>query len=632
MRAGTSTAQIGLSLKFDGKENGSKEAAPSKEFFAVASSPDEAFQSFLKGYTPEQKELLVKNKDAIFEQCHSHLGLDSSPKKYSEKDSRLILETLHTTVYACAQIPEGLITKGDRFESDIADADNPSKISSVIPARNLLRHIVRGTEIHGSDERYHKGLELVQYALEEKKDEGLLRELRIEMRAILLRIAERLVKKEEEKQKTDTTTPPANEKNYEILISNLLAAYPFVDPTDAPIEIPQKMPNGSWKTVMYDIKKIDISPQSGLLSLLLKDKDRIYAYGLTPRDNKEAQSQLLLMGTTYTTGQGAGLSVLNNFRPRNSVGEGHDTTLLDKWINTQEKVKVTGHSQGGTIAMITAARHPEKISHADCLNPTALTHATLNHLNQQWLSKEKAKRPSIHVYAQQGDPVFPLEDGFLEGTRLFRIIPGVNKKSNLKWFIPSFIQKATEAHLHHMAGYESSLILEMNAQKENFTGWREFRADIKGALNWILYPFMYADFATHLLVRNAKEWCLEKLPKPVTTAIAVLGYIPYYATKFILDKVLVSAIKVPLLMTAVILTGLFSSASIGVKKLLGSCFSQEPPSLTSNPEPVSPAQKQYIAPAYTNSPSPRRELTQSTPANQYTPTPAPALTITRRQP
>lgn len=619
MLAQQSTIKIGQSLSFIESKN-LKETP-------VATTPDDAFQLFLKAYSPEQIKLLDKNKEAIFKQCHSHLSLDNNIKKYSEKDSRLVLQTLHKTVYSCAYIPAGLIRKGDKLESDQLNPDSQYKIDTAIPARNLLRHIVRGTEIHGSDERYHKGLDLVQHALENKKNEELLKDLRLEIKYIFKNIAERLVKKDDEKQNPEPVKAPANEKQYEILISNLLAAYPFVDPTNEPIEIPQKMPNGSWKNVIYDVKKIDISPQSGLLSMLLKDKDRIYAYGMTPRDNKEAQSQLLLMGTTYTTGQGARLSVLNNFRPRHSVGEGHDMTHLDKWVNTQEKIKVTGHSQGGTMAMIAAARHPSKITHADCLNPTALTNATLDSLNKKWLSTDKAKRPSIHVYAQQGDPVFPLENGFLEGTRLFRVIPGVNKKSNLKWFIPSFIQKATEAHLHHVAGYESSLILEMNAQKESFTSWREFRSDIKGALNWILYPFMYTDLATHLFVRNCKEWCLKHLPKPITMGATVIGYIPYYATKFLLDTVLVNAIKIPSLIAALVVTAFCSSASIGLKKCWTSIFGEQPSAATSQPNNNSPKKHLALtyAPHQTQTPSQKKDnapIVPSNPSHQDTHTPS----------
>jgi pimeloyl-ACP methyl ester carboxylesterase len=530
---------------------------------SLPGSPDAAFQSFLTKYSEQQKALLMKNKTMLLEQCHDRLALPHDQNKYSPSESRQVLSTLEKMIFSCAHIPEGLITHGDQLEKDQLDKDN-NVIDFDIPARNLLRHLVRGTEIKESDCKH--SLAFVQHALEKEKHEGLLKSLRVELKNILLRIADRVIPDEKDEKQKPTSVD--EQKNYEILVSNLLAAYPFIDPVeDESIIIPQRKPSGGWKRVEYKINKIDLSPQTGLLSWLLKDKDRIYAYGMAPKADKEAESQLSLMGTTYTSGQGAWLSGLRNFNPDQSVGEGHDMTNLDKWMKNQAKVKVTGHSQGGTLAMIVAATHHDKVTRADCLNPTALANATLERLNPAWLKLADEKKPAINVYAQQGDPVYPLENGFLKGTRLLRVIPGSEKSSSLKWYIPKFIQKATEAHLHHIAGRDSSLIIEMDADKENFTSGREFRANMKGAINRVLYPFMYLDLVSHLATRNAKEWCIDNLPKAVTYPAAIIGAIPYYATKFVVDKIATPAIKFPVLIVSLLLTALYSGASIGIKKL-----------------------------------------------------------------
>lgn len=492
-------------------------------------SPDDAFMQQLVNRSAQELKLL---------DCHTDLP-----------------------VYSCASIPEGLITNGDQLQGDVLNKNN-QVIDFDVPARNLLRYIVRGTEINGS--KHKEGLAFVQHALEEKKHPGLLKALRKELKNILEQIAKRVVKKDDFSEYVS----PDQQTHYEILVSNLLAAYPFIDPEDNEfITIPQKMKNGEWKRIEYKLNEIDISPQTGLLSYLIKPEDKIYAYGMVPKEDKKAESLLSLMGTTYTTGQGENLSVLRNFNPNHSVGEAHDMTKLGEWIKKQTKVKVTGHSQGGTLAMIVAAKYPAQVSRADCLNPTALTHATLKRLNPEWNKLSKENKPHIYVYAQQGDPVYPLENGFLSGTRLLRVIPGSEKCSELKPFIPRFIQRASEAHLHHFVGRETSIILEMDAKTENFTGWREFRAAIKSALNWCLFPFMYTKLVGHLITRNMKEWCQANFHKYVNWAGAFFGFIPYYAIKFAIVKIITPAIKLPVLISGILLTALASAIVIGATKL-----------------------------------------------------------------
>ena len=60
---------------------------------------------------------------------------------------------------------------------------------------------------------------------------------------------------------------PSDEKQYEIFQTNFLAMYPFMDPQNgSTINVPQKI-NEEWFLVTYTVQRLDISPQSGPLSV-----------------------------------------------------------------------------------------------------------------------------------------------------------------------------------------------------------------------------------------------------------------------------------------------------------------------------------------------------------------------------
>ncbi|MCZ6925320.1 MAG: hypothetical protein O7D30_08465 [Rickettsia endosymbiont of Ixodes persulcatus] len=320
----------------------------------------------------------------------------------------------------------------------------------------------------------------------------------------------------------------------------LLALYPFVDPQEnEKIILPQKI-NGQWIRVEYQFEKIDISPQTGLLAKWLEDKDRIYAYGLRPSTDAhpDAESHLLLMGTTYPTGQGAALGNIYNFLPGNSVGEGHDTTHLDAWIKNQAgKVKVSGQSKGATMAMITAVRHPNKVSEAHCLNPTALNLRTLNRLERQWDSL--AQKPQINIYDQNYDPVFPLENGFLKDVNIYKIYPDKTDISSYFRYMPSFMQRAYEAHIHNFAGRESALVLRGSIHRENISRKREFFGDMKEGINVVIFPLGYLHLYTKLRTRH---WHAA-FKKPIVAAESIL------------NKVLCVALLPPIMLLSAIISG-----------------------------------------------------------------------------
>lgn len=302
-----------------------------------------------------------------------------------------------------------------------------------------------------------------------------------------------------------------DEKKYEIFQNQLLSSYPFWDPdTKINIFLPQKI-NGQWSKIEYKWGKHDISPRSGLLASLLRDENRIYAYTLEPVSSDEAKSHLLLMGTTYPSGQGADLAALENFRPFNSVGEGHNLKLVFEWLDKQKdkSVNITGHSKGATMAMIVAALYANKINYASCLNPAGLSDSTLKHLNTIWLTIPKKIRALIEVFVQKGDPVFPLEKGFLEDTKITKVIASDSENPAFNFTIfgcPLPFRTNYQAHIFIGAGHPQGIFLDSKLEKENNSYLRQYFNDIKFVYNFFVYSQKYTSLVVSYLYRDLKEF------------------------------------------------------------------------------------------------------------------------------
>lgn len=386
-------------------------------------------------------------------------------------------------------------------------------------ARNLLRYLLRGTPARNSAEGHHykEALAALEQCLGVEKRPELLEGLRTEIDIVFENAANWIIAEEKLAQGSEEKKLSFDQKSkqFNIFIHSLLALYPFLYPDiNKPITIPQKVHN-LWEKVTYDLQRLDISPQKNpkmgkkkWLASIIEDQDRIYAYGLTPRNNadNDKESHLLLMGTPHPTGQGSDLAVLYNFSIGESVGEGHDTDNIDEWIKNQgNKIVVSGQSKGATMAMITAARYPGKITTAHALNPAALNYWTLRRLQKQWDDVPVDNRPLINVYAQTKDPVFCLDNGFLQGTKIYRIFPNSSKDpviSNFKSFVPSAIQRRTDAHIQNFCGRSAVTVVEGNIAKYNNDRKREFFSDVKMAINIVNFPIQYVNLMANIGMRK----------------------------------------------------------------------------------------------------------------------------------
>lgn len=480
---------------------------------AVADSKlDEVFNRFLLSCL--NINIVQQNKQAILQQACDNLGLAYSG--HTDAELNCIARELKEMVYVDGYGLPRLFSEGDELEADLVcvqESKTEDQLDLNIVARNVLRNIFRGTVLN-SDPKYLSGLGVALKNIEKEKNPKFFAALRAETHKVLSNVCEQVVGTKEEKEEFSF-----NITQFKIFLSNLLSIYTFFDPIEnEAITIPQDIPGLGWMRVSYRLNKIDISPKTGLLSLLIEDQDRMYAYTLTPQEGSPptAVSHLLLMGTTFQTGQGSALAALYNYFPRHSVGEAHELSLVSAWIKKEgmtRKIHVSGLSKGATMAMIVAAMHPDIVVQADCLNPTGLCHETLNRLMPLWLKACANSIPIINVYAQAGDPVFPLENGFLPGTNIYRILTDAAQCSAQFSYVPQFLQRIFESHVNNFAGRKNIFIIKVNLDSQNHTLRREFFADVKGGVSWVVFPIKYMHYASALCMRKVRA-CITRDVEP----------------------------------------------------------------------------------------------------------------------
>ena len=186
------------------------------------------------------------------------------------------------------EVPTPLTSQSDRYR---------------IHARNLLRHLVRGTglvEVDGSSYSTSPlaNAEIIDSLFVKRKKE-LMQALRFEIQAMLNKAFDWISDENNGNASTEVLdTNPSTREQCEVFLKHILAIYPFFDPQPGEkVEIPTKI-DGKWSKVPYIFERIDISPTKGPLSWVLEDEDRIYAFGLKTT-TQGANNHLLLMVTTY---------------------------------------------------------------------------------------------------------------------------------------------------------------------------------------------------------------------------------------------------------------------------------------------------------------------------------------------
>ena len=236
--------------------------------------------------------------------------------------------------------------------------------------RNFIKHIFSGTALSSKMINW----DFVKSLLF-TKNESLLKEIREELQLYMVRLATEL---NEDKYKN-----PSDQKQAEVLVGNILALYPFFEPSDGTtLKVPQKI-NDKWELVNYQLDLIPMTP--------FWKGDPYYACGLTPLDNKNAVPHLIFMGTPPPTTRGVAHAEFTDFIPGRGVGETlyeEGKNGIENWVEsihttTKKKVNVYGQSLGGALSLLLIANKPEHVGTVYAYNPPSLFGTAIKRVPKQ---------------------------------------------------------------------------------------------------------------------------------------------------------------------------------------------------------------------------------------------------------
>jgi len=221
---------------------------------------------------------------------------------------------------------------------------------------------------------------------------------------------------------------PSQLEQIQLYLSNCLSLLPYSDITPyESINIPQYI-NEKWVMIEYKITPIELTDPEGFKHFLIQDSDRVFAYGLEPLINKNAQPHLIFMGTTYPAGQGFWEQIKSDLRPFRTVGYSlykSGRKKISEWIDKQNKKPgACGVSLGGTLSLIAAMDQGNKLSRVDALNPAGLYQyddKKFDHWNNL------TEKPKVIIQQQGNDPVSRL-GVWKKDWKFLKITPPKDKK------------------------------------------------------------------------------------------------------------------------------------------------------------------------------------------------------------
>ena len=243
----------------------------------------------------------------------------------------------------------------------------------------------------------------------------------------------------------------------------------------------------------YRIEPIELTPTSGFVShFFLDDADRVFACGLSPIHNDQAQSLLIFQGTTFPQGQGFGGIALTRDLPGTMVGEvlfrcGYGR--LHDWLMQQSDagIKVTGHSLGGSLSLLMAMAFPHRVSLANALCPAGqLFRFNANHpLFGEWeklAAEQPGALPRVIVQRQQGDPVSTLGH-WKKQWQVLRVIQSYSQSPLLlNWYV---------AHASNYQGMPGSENIVIDTEQDDRRCGRVFaNCFIYGVMRGLLYMLL----------------------------------------------------------------------------------------------------------------------------------------------
>lgn len=199
-----------------------------------------------------------------------------------------------------------------------------------------------------------------------------------------------------------------NQGRIQLAINNILAIYAMFCPNPhEELSIPTLIEK-KWHAASFTITPIELTPTKGAWLNVFNEGDRLYSYGLTPK-NDTLPSILLHAGTGWLTAQGAMAQYLADIWPNKTPGEilfEWSAKRIDDWIDKQKKeVHSIGVSLGGALAYLSAMHRPDKVRYASCLNPPGMhkLYPASHPLFGAYQTGES--KPTIIIQRQQNDLV-----------------------------------------------------------------------------------------------------------------------------------------------------------------------------------------------------------------------------------
>ncbi len=248
----------------------------------------------------------------------------------------------------------------------------------------------------------------------------------------------------------------------QLFLSNCLSLLPFADigPYEC-FKIPQYVA-GSWQSVTFKVTPIELTAQSGWATVWLNDARRVFAYGLEPVNNQQAQPWLLFMGTTYPAGQGFLTQIATDLEPFATVGTQLYRTgvgRISEWIHQQQphKPMVCGVSLGGSLSLLLAIHQHTILDSVYVQNPAGLHQLWGGSEFDQWPADTKLP---VYIQRQNNDPVSRLGD-YKPGMHLLDIVAPANQKGPNPFF----------DHFINYLGFLGTAIKEGDIAEDNAARW-----------------------------------------------------------------------------------------------------------------------------------------------------------------
>lgn len=268
---------------------------------------------------------------------------------------------------------------------------------------------------------------------------------------------------------------PKQEMLAEIHLGNLLALYPYSEPAaGTTLQIPQKI-QGQWKMVSYQVEHVALTP--AWLS------SPIPALALKPEPQSGASPLLLFRGTPVPPASGVLMATLSNIIPGRSAGEityGRAAReRVKRWIDTTYaefgKVKIYGHSMGGSLSLLTATDNLEHVGEVHAYGSPALNKRSMRKYEAQCEAVAAGDRPQIHIYWNDRDLIPLAGAGFHRDWHLHKV------------FIPTK-QGRLQAHMKANIGGPKVLVMKINSDHDRHQKARKTVNAFHGFMSGFLLP------------------------------------------------------------------------------------------------------------------------------------------------